>query len=223
VAETGLRRLLAQELSGRRLEDGRPGAYVVATEMGSGRACVIAVGDATEALLARAALPEVFPPVTIEGYFLVDVGSATSLPVAPAETLGATDVNVLAAAVPGRLAVRVGHRGGDRRRVARATNESSSSLDGGIGRHLERSVGVLTESLAVVVAAVSGPRDGTYVRSAALFDRVELDLEADAGGVGDGQLALSDLKFIDEAMASLAATMTLTVANYDTAVVDDAR
>jgi NTE family protein len=102
VAETGLRRLLAQELSGRRLEDGRPGAYVVATEMGSGRARVIAVGDATEALLARAALPEVFPPVTIEGYFLVDVGSATNLPVAPAETLGATDVNVLAAAVPGR-------------------------------------------------------------------------------------------------------------------------
>jgi NTE family protein len=63
VAETGLRRLLAQELSGRRLEDGRPGAYVVATEMGSGRARVIAARDATEALLASAAFPEVFPPV----------------------------------------------------------------------------------------------------------------------------------------------------------------
>jgi hypothetical protein len=104
-----------------------------------------------------------------------------------------------------------------------ATNESSSSLDGGIGRHLERSVGVLTESMAVVVAAVGGPRDGTYVRSAGLFDGVELDVEADAGGVGDGQLAIRDLKLIDEAMAGLAATMTLTVANYDTAVVGDAR
>jgi hypothetical protein len=101
--------------------------------------------------------------------------------------------------------------------------ESTPPLDGDTRRHLERSVRVLTESIAVLVAAVSGPRDGTYVRSAALFDRVELDLEADASGIGNGQLAIRDLKLIDEAMAGLAATMALTVANYDTAVVDDAR
>jgi len=100
--------------------------------------------------------------------------------------------------------------------------EATSPLDGGIGRDLELAVRVLTESIAVVVAAVSGPRDGTYVRSAGLFDGVELDLEAAAGGVGDDQLAIRDLKLIDEAMAGLAATMTLTVANYDTAIVDDA-
>ena len=70
-----------------------------------------------------------------------------------------------------------------------------------------------------MLRAVDGPRDGTYVRSAALFDRVERDLQARAGGVHDGQLAIRDLKLIDEAVAGLAAVLALEITDYDTSMV----
>jgi hypothetical protein len=84
---------------------------------------------------------------------------------------------------------------------------------------LERACQTLNASIDELVRAVDGPRDGTYLRSAALFDRVERDLETRAGGVHDAQLAVRDLTLIDEAMAELAAALTLNVANLDTAAV----
>ena len=58
------------------------------------------------------------------------------------------------------------------------------------------------------------------MRSAALFDRVERELEAHVGGVHDGQLAVRDLTLIDEAMAGLATALTIKVTDYDTARID---
>ncbi len=101
--------------------------------------------------------------------------------------------------------------------------DTAPGLDGAGRRDLERASQTINESIGVVLGAIDGPRDGTYTRSASLFERVELDLEADEGGVGDSQLAIRDLKLIDEALASLAAAMTLRVANYDTAIVGGAR
>jgi NTE family protein len=72
---------------------------VVTTELVSGRAQLISAGDAVEALLASAALPGVFPPVTVDGRQLVDGGVAANTPVREAEILGATHIYVLPAAL----------------------------------------------------------------------------------------------------------------------------
>ncbi len=91
------------------------------------------------------------------------------------------------------------------------------TLDMATRDDLERACQTLNASIGELVRAVDGPRDGTYLRSAALFDRVERDLETQPGGVQDGQLAVRDLTLIDETMAELAAVLTLGVANLDTA------
>jgi hypothetical protein len=67
-----------------------------------------------------------------------------------------------------------------------------------------------------VADAVTGPRDGSYVRSSALFDRAERWLEEESSPAGKGQLAIRDLKLIDGSMAGLAEDMGLSVTDYDT-------
>jgi uncharacterized membrane protein YccC len=90
------------------------------------------------------------------------------------------------------------------------------TLDEATRDDLERACRTLNASIDELVRAVDGPRDGTYLRSAALFDRVERDLETQAGSVHDVQLAVRDLTLIDETMAELAAVLTLEVASLDT-------
>jgi NTE family protein len=75
---------------------------VVTTDLASGAAHVISAGPIVEALLASAAIPGVFPPVTIDGRHLVDGALAANTPVRQAVDLGATDIYVLAVATPGR-------------------------------------------------------------------------------------------------------------------------
>jgi hypothetical protein len=91
------------------------------------------------------------------------------------------------------------------------------TLDEATRYDLERACQTLNASIEELVRAVDGPRNRTYLRSAALFDRVERDLESAAGSAHDVQLAVRDLSLIDETMAGLAAVMTLEVASLDTA------
>jgi hypothetical protein len=81
---------------------------------------------------------------------------------------------------------------------------------------IERATATLHQSLDSVADAVTGPRDGSYVRSSALFDRVERWLEEDSSPSGKGQLAIRDLKLIDGSMAGLAEDIELSVTDYDT-------
>jgi uncharacterized membrane protein YgaE (UPF0421/DUF939 family) len=82
---------------------------------------------------------------------------------------------------------------------------------------IEQASETLRQSLDTVAGAVTGSRDGTYTRSAALFDRAERRLEDDVGAVGAaGSLALRDLKLVDGTMARLAELMSLRIADYDT-------
>jgi uncharacterized membrane protein YgaE (UPF0421/DUF939 family) len=89
-------------------------------------------------------------------------------------------------------------------------------LDEAIRDDLERACQTLNASIDELVRAVDGPRDGAYLRSSALFDRVERHLETQAGHPHDVQLAVRDLTKIDETMAELAAVLTLGVASLDT-------
>ena len=97
-----LRALLDDHFADRRLEDVQVPAHVVTTDLASGAAHVISAGPVVEALLASAAIPGLFPPVTIDGRQLVDGALAANTPVRQAVDLGATDIYVLAVATLGR-------------------------------------------------------------------------------------------------------------------------
>jgi uncharacterized membrane protein YgaE (UPF0421/DUF939 family) len=81
---------------------------------------------------------------------------------------------------------------------------------------IELASAALRNSLDVLAGALTGPRDGTYTRSSALFDRAERRLEEESAAVGPAQLAIRDLKLIDGSMARLAEFLGLAITDYDT-------
>lgn len=91
----GLRSLIESELPYRRLEDARLPCHVIATDALDGSEVVLSSGDVTSALLASAAIPVVFPPVTVADRALIDGGVANHTPISAALSLGATHIVVL--------------------------------------------------------------------------------------------------------------------------------
>jgi hypothetical protein len=89
-------------------------------------------------------------------------------------------------------------------------------LDEETGREIGLAGDTLRTSLDVVIAAYNGPRDTTYTRSSALFDRAERRLEERSRTVDPAQLAIRDLKLIDATMARMAELLGLQVADFDT-------
>lgn len=93
-------------------------------------------------------------------------------------------------------------------------------LDGEVRRDVERAGATLRDSLAVVADAATGKREHPYVRSSALFDRVERCIEQGRDGAADvtdaDRLAIRDLKLIDGVMAGLAEVLGVGVTDYDT-------
>jgi len=95
VSSAGLRKILHRELTIDRLEDARIPFHVVATDIISGRDHLLSTGDAIDAICASAAIPGVFPSVSIDGRNLVDGGVVNNCPISHAISLGATNVWVL--------------------------------------------------------------------------------------------------------------------------------
>jgi NTE family protein len=95
-----LQALLEAELPYRRLEDARLPCHVVATDLLDGTEVRLSVGDVAQALLASAAIPAVFPAVTIDGRPMMDGGIASNTPISAAYALGATRVIVLPTGLP---------------------------------------------------------------------------------------------------------------------------
>jgi NTE family protein len=69
--------------------------HVVASDILSGEEVVLSSGSVVEAVLASAAIPGVFPPVTIGGRYLIDGGIANNTPLSTAVSLGADRIVVL--------------------------------------------------------------------------------------------------------------------------------
>ena len=90
-----LRRLLAQHLPAVAFARMALPCHVVATDVTSGEEVVLSQGSAVEAVLASAAIPGVFPPVAIDGRYLIDGGIANNTPVSTAVSLGAGRIVVL--------------------------------------------------------------------------------------------------------------------------------
>jgi NTE family protein len=95
VTPSLLRALIESELPGQNLEDARIPCYVVATDVLTGGEIALASGPVVTALLASAAIPAVFPVVSMDGRHLMDGGVANNTPISTAVDLGATRVVVL--------------------------------------------------------------------------------------------------------------------------------
>lgn len=100
ISNQSLRSILEQHIPFDRLEQAAVPVHIVATELKSGRASVLASGPAVPALLASCAIPGVFPPVTIGRRELVDGGVAGHTPVTVAVELGADEIFVLPVGYP---------------------------------------------------------------------------------------------------------------------------
>ena len=94
--------------------------------------------------------------------------------------------------------------------------ETAEPLDPGTRLDIELASATLQQSVDVVAAALTGPRDATYTRSAALFDQAERRIEERSGTAGPAHLAIRDLKLIDGVMAQLAEALGLAITDYDT-------
>jgi NTE family protein len=100
ISNQSLRSVLAQHIPFERLEQAAVPVHIVATELKSGRASVMASGPAVPAVLASCAIPGVFPPVTIGRREYVDGGVANHTPVTVAIELGAVEIYVLPVGYP---------------------------------------------------------------------------------------------------------------------------
>ena len=100
ISNHSLRSILERNIPFDRLEQAALPVQIVATELKSGQATVLASGPAVPALLASCAIPGVFPPVTIGRREYVDSGVANHTPVTVAIELGASDIFVLPVGYP---------------------------------------------------------------------------------------------------------------------------
>jgi uncharacterized membrane protein YccC len=94
--------------------------------------------------------------------------------------------------------------------------EPDPALDRDTRADIERASATLARSLEVVAAAFTGPRDGTYTRASSLFDQAEQRLQRSSAPHQVTNLAIRDLRAIDETMAEMAEDLHLKVTDYDT-------
>lgn len=91
----GLRALVKQHLPSRQLESTLIAMHVEATDLLTGASVLLSSGPVLDAILASCAIPGAFPPVRINGQYLIDGAVAGNTPVMRAVALGATRVVVL--------------------------------------------------------------------------------------------------------------------------------
>ncbi len=95
VDADGLRHLLERHLPYEQLQDAAIPIHIVASNMVTGEEVLLSTGPVVDAVLASAAIPGVFPPVSVNGQLLVDGGVANNTPISTAVRLGATRIIVL--------------------------------------------------------------------------------------------------------------------------------
>ncbi|MDX8029119.1 patatin-like phospholipase family protein [Lentzea sp. BCCO 10_0856] len=95
VPNAALRRLLARSLGSIDLTSTVIPVHVGATDVLSGEEVLLSRGNAVDAVLASTAIPAVFPPLHLDGRYLMDGGAVNNNPVSHAVALGADQVWVL--------------------------------------------------------------------------------------------------------------------------------
>jgi len=92
---TGLRKIVETRLGKVTFEDARIPLGIVATDLETGDEALFTSGDLVEPMLASAAMPGIFPPVSIGGREYIDGGVSNAVPIAPAIAMGARRIYVL--------------------------------------------------------------------------------------------------------------------------------
>ena len=95
VPDSGLRRLVAEHLDSRQLEDLPIPLHVVAVDVITGEELLLSTGPLLEAVIASATVPAVLPPVRWQDRELMDGGVANNTPISHAIELGAREIYVL--------------------------------------------------------------------------------------------------------------------------------
>lgn len=93
--EKTFERFLAERLPYQEFQDAAVPVHIIASDFVSGEEVVLSKGKMLSALQASAAIPGIFPPVEIDGHFLIDGGVANHTPVSTAIRLGASRLIVL--------------------------------------------------------------------------------------------------------------------------------
>jgi uncharacterized membrane protein YccC len=95
---------------------------------------------------------------------------------------------------------------------------TSEPIDSEFRSEFSRASATLQDSMGKVAEAITGLRDGAYVRSASLYDRTERSLENSAPRLDQRWLAIRDLQLIDGSMATFAESIGLKVTDFDTSL-----
>ena len=95
IESTSLRHIVKANIAFEKLEDSVIPIHIVATDLLTGDAVVMATGDAVDAVLASSAIPAAFPPVRRYGRYLVDAAVTSNTPVRIAVACGARRLIVL--------------------------------------------------------------------------------------------------------------------------------
>lgn len=93
VESDGLRAIIERRLPYASLQDARIPVHIVATDQ-QGTCVVLSQGSAVEAILASTAIPGIYPPVRVDGNWLMDGAISADTPILRAIELGATRVVV---------------------------------------------------------------------------------------------------------------------------------
>lgn len=94
-SDAGLRQVFSEHLAGIRFEDMAIPFRAIAANLSTGGLTVFGRGPIELALLASAAIPGIFPPVSVAGEILVDGGALESASIDTAIQLGARSIFVL--------------------------------------------------------------------------------------------------------------------------------
>jgi NTE family protein len=101
---SGLAAIVDEHLGpGARFEDLSLPLGVVVTDVDTAEPVLIRAGELQPALLASAAIPGIYPPVSHEGRLLYDGGLVANVPMRQALAMGARSLVVLDCAFPGKL------------------------------------------------------------------------------------------------------------------------
>ena len=99
ASPAGLKRIIDRHLPETHAELAMPTA-VIASDLATGSAVAFRDGDLRGHVLASAAIPGVFPPVTVEGRTFIDGGVSAHVPLLPARDLGARTMVVFDTGFP---------------------------------------------------------------------------------------------------------------------------
>jgi uncharacterized membrane protein YccC len=93
----------------------------------------------------------------------------------------------------------------------------TAALDPACRHSIDLATATLHRSIDAVADAMTGPRDGIYVRSSSLYDRAERTLDNGVEGSQHGLSAIRDFQLIDGSLAGMAELIHLQISDFDSA------